>query len=306
MTLPLVTLSRALSDPKLLGAALGDLSSWETWFATLKAAHAEPLTAAEREAFDRVAGGRVPPTRKVRQLAVVASRRAGKGRAAGALATYASALMDHTAVLAPGEVGVVGVISPTREMSRIVQRYALGYFEASPILRDQVAEVTSDEIRLVNGNVICTLASDYRTVRGRTLLLAVLDEASFLRDESSSTPDVEAARALLPGLMSTGGMLVVLSSPYRRAGLLFQLFRDHFAKDGDDVLVVAGPSVAFNPCLDRAAIEVARAADPQAALSEWDGQFRNDLSALLDDASIMPLSSMAGRQSCRHAAVCTT
>jgi hypothetical protein len=282
----LATLDRALSNSRLLGAALGNLSTWVTWRACLKAAYAEPLTAAEREAFDKVAGGRQPPTRKVKELATVISRRGGKGRAAGALAAYESALVDHAAHLAPGEVGVVACISPTREQAKIVQRYALGYFETSPVLRDEVADVTADEIRLHNGNVICTLANDYRTLRGRTLLLAILDEASFLRDESSTTPDIEAARALLPGLSTTRGMLAILSSPYRRNGLLFQRYRDHFGRDGDDVLVVAGPSLAFNPTLDTAMIDAARAHDPQAALSEWDGEFRSDLLQFLDDASI--------------------
>jgi hypothetical protein len=72
--------------------------------------------------------------------------------------------------------------------------------------------VTADEIRLRNGNVICTLASDYRTLRARTLLLAILDEASFLKDESSRASDLEAARALLPGLATTRGTLVRLDA----------------------------------------------------------------------------------------------
>jgi hypothetical protein len=181
---------------------------------------------------------------------------------------------------------VVAVISPTRAQSAIVRDYTAGFFEASPVLRSEVAETTADEIRLRNGNVICTLSQDYRTLRGRTLLLAVLDEASFLRDESSSTPDIEAARALLPGLATTGGMLVVLSSPYRRAGLLFQLHRDHFGKDSDDVLVVGGASSDFNPTLDQELIEAARQNDPEAAASEWLGTWRNDLAAFLDDATI--------------------
>jgi hypothetical protein len=118
------------------------------------------------------------------------------------------------------------------------------------------------------------------------LLLAIMDEASFMRDAESATPDIECARALLPGLATTGGMLVVMSSPYRRTGLLYQLHRDHFGQDSDDVLVVAGPSIAFNPTLSSEMISAARAADPQAALSEWDGEFRADLSQFLDDASI--------------------
>ncbi len=52
------------------------------------------------------------------------------------------------------------------------------------------------------------------------------------------------------------------------------------------MLVVAGPSAVFNPTLDTAMIDAARLADPQAALSEWDGEFRTDLSQFLDDADI--------------------
>jgi hypothetical protein len=150
-------------------------------------------------------------------------------------------------------------------------------------LRGEIADTTAEEIRLRNGNVVATLVADYRSLRGRTLIGAVLDEASFLRDESSSTPDVEAARALLPGLSTTQGMLVTLSSPYRRQGLLFQLHRDYFGKDSDDVLVVAGASTDFNPTLDRELIEAARLSDPESAASEWDGGWRSDQSAFLPE-----------------------
>jgi hypothetical protein len=275
-----------LHDPALLGAALGDLSSWQTWIAVLKASYGEALSDEERTAFASVSGGREPPTRKVRHMAAVVSRRAGKGRAAGALCIYESCLVGHRKHLARGEVGVVACISPTRAQARIVFDYALGYLEASPILRNEIADTTSEEIRLKSGNIICTLTSDYRSLRGRTLLLAVLDEASFLRDETSATPDVEAARALLPGLMTTGGMLVTLSSPYRRQGLVFQLHRDYFGKDSDEVLVVAGASRDFNPTLDAELIEAARAADPEAAASEWLGSWRSDQAAFLSDSDI--------------------
>src|SRR5215469_4867873 len=70
--------------------------------------------------------------------------------------------------------------------------------------------------------------------------------------------DVETYRAVLPALATTGGMLVGISSPYRRSGLLFERFRDHFDKSDDDVLVVRGPSLRFNPMLDRSVIERAR------------------------------------------------
>ena len=52
------------------------------------------------------------------------------------------------------------------------------------------------------------------------------------------------------------------------------------------MLVVQGPSTLFNPTLDEGFIARSREADPEAALSEWDAQFRNDLSALLEDELI--------------------
>jgi hypothetical protein len=177
-------------------------------------------------------------------------------------------------------------VSPTRKQAEIVKDYCTGFFESSPILRGEVAETTADEIRLTNGNIIVTLAADYRSLRGRTLLLAILDEASFLPSESSSVPDVEAARALVPGLQTTKGTLVISSSPYRRAGLVYQEHRDHFGRDSADVLVIGGASVDFNPTLDADEIAAEVAADPEAGRSEWLGEWRSDLMSFLDDLTI--------------------
>jgi len=298
----------ALRDRNLLGAALGDASTWSVWLAILKAAHGRPLNERERELFAEVAGGREPPTRKVRELICVASRRSGKGRIGAALAVHSALLTDHSAVLAPGEVGVVACVSPTRAQAAILLDYCRGYLEASPLLRGEVRDVTADEIRLKNGNVICTLASDYRSLRGRTLLLAIMDEASFLRDELSSTPDVECARALLPGLATTNGMLAILSSPYRKLGLLYQRHRDHFGQDGGDVLVIQAPSRLLNLTLSEGVIASAQAADAFAANSEWLGEFRADISGYLDDVTIeaaidygRPLE-LPPRAGCRYSA----
>ena len=273
-----VTIERALTDGRLLGARFGDGLTWRAWFAILKAAYGRPLTKTERAAFDRVAGGRKPPRRKVRELVVVASRRAGKGSMAGAVACYESALVQHD--LAPGERGVVACVSATKEQATIVREYAGGFFQASSILKCELVDSTADELRLRNGTVVSTLAADYRSLRGRTLLCAILDEAAFMQD------DVECARALLPGLATTGGMLLILSSPFSRSGLVYSRYQEFFGRDDDDVLVVAGPSELFNPTLDPKMLAAARAADPEGARSEWGGEFRSDIGALFDDAMI--------------------
>lgn len=111
--------------------------------------------------------------------------------------------------------------------------------------------------------------------------------SAFWRDDTSANPDTETYRAVLPALLTTKGMLIGISSPYRRAGLLHQKHRDFYGNaSNEDVLVVQGGSTTFNPTLDLKAIEFARRDDPEAAASEYGAEFRSDLSALLDDAVI--------------------
>jgi len=273
----------ALSSDKLLGAALGDIETWGVWVAVLKAAFAIKLTADERVAFASVAGDREPPTAPVSELWAVAGRRSGKSRMAAALACFIALFVDHSAKLAKGEQGFILTIAPTQKQARLVFDYARAFIEASPIMAKQIDRILADEIRLVGGITIGTHPCSFRSIRGRTLLACIFDESAYWRDESSAVPDLEVYRSVLPALASTGGALIGISSPYRRAGLLYEKHRDNFGQDNHDVLVVQGASLTFNPRLSARIIAAARKADPEAARAEWDAEFRSDLSSLFDD-----------------------
>jgi hypothetical protein len=276
----------AISDPKLLGAALGDLTPWATWRVILKAAFGHRLDRAERAAFKRLAGGRKPPVKRVGELWVIAGRRGGKSRMAAAVSAYLAAFDDHRGKLSPGETGFVLTLAPSKAQARTVRDYAEGYFAASPILGSQMIGASAEEIRLVGNVAIGVHPNSFRTVRGRTLLGAVFDEIAFWRDEASASPDTEVYRAVLPALASTGGMLIGISSPYRKVGLLHQKWRDHFGQDDPDVLVIQAPTEMLNPTINSKIIARARANDGESAKAEWDAEFRGDLSSLLDDAVI--------------------
>jgi hypothetical protein len=277
------TIAGALSDPQLLGASFRSLETWRTWLAVLKAAFGDALDEDERQLFASVAGGRNPPRQRVRELWSIIGRRGGKSRIAAALATFIATCVDHSDKLAPGEVGMVLALAASRSQAATVFNYALGCLEASPILAQQIESATADEIRLTNGIVIAVHSNSFRTVRGRTLLAVIFDEIAYWRDEASANPDLETYRAVLPSLATTGGMLIGISSPYRRRGLLHEKHRDFFGVDDADVLVIQGPSRLFNPTLDEGIINRARQSDPEAARAEWDAEFRSDLSAFLDD-----------------------
>jgi hypothetical protein len=279
-----ISIDAAMLDKNLLGAALGETASWRTWTCVLKAAFALQLDAEEMEIFTAIAGGRALPTKRVRDLWVLAGRRSGKSRIAGLISVYIAVLICHK--LAPGELGAVLILAASTDQAQSVLNYAKGFLMASPVLRQEIDTVTQSEIRLRSGLAIISRANSFRTTRSRTHVAAIFDEASFWRSEDSATPDVETCSAILPSLATVNGMLVSISSAYRRVGMMYAKHRDYFGVDSDDTLVVSGSTRQFNPTLDASVIEASRKADPIAAMSEWDSEFRNDLSAYLDDALI--------------------
>jgi hypothetical protein len=279
-----IEIDRALTSHRMLGAGLGDIATWRVWITILKAAFARPLDKAERETFRTVAGDRAPPDHRVRELWAIAGRRSGKSRMAAATAVYLALFQKHR--LSPGEKGMALVLAGSVDQARTVFNYIRGFLEASPALAREVASVKRFEIELKNGLTIAVHSNSYRTVRGRTLVACIFDEVAFWRDETTATPDAEVYSAVLPSLATTDGMLVGISTPYRKLGLLHQKWRDHFAVDDDGVLVVQGSSKTFNPSLADTVLAAQRAADPTAAGAEWDAEFRSDIGAFLDDELI--------------------
>ena len=242
------------------------------------------MSPSDLDAFREVAGNREPPTRAVNELWAVVGRRSGKTRMAAAISVYIATLQQHR--LASGEIGHVLLIAASRDQASVAFAYVLGFLKSSPLLRQQIVSETASEVRLKGNIVIGVHAGSYRTIRGRTLLAVVGDETSFWRSEESALPDVEVYRAVLPALAASKGLWVGISTGYRKLGLLYQKWRDHFGQNHDDVLVIQGPSRAFNATLDQTIIDRAKLSDPEAAEAEWEGEFRADISSFLDDEII--------------------
>jgi hypothetical protein len=278
---PRISIDQAIGDRNALGAALGDdLESWRTWRVVLKAAFGEALTDDEREIFASVAGDtREPPHERVRELWAICSRRSGKSRIAALVAVFCALYCKHKA--AAGETLMVLVLAASTEQARVVFGYVKGFLDASDLLHNEIENSTQSEITLRNGVVIGVHSNSHRTTRGRTLVACVLDEIAFWYSDGQNS-DQDSYTALLPSLATTKGLMLGISTPYRRIGLLHQKYRDHHGVNGD-VLVVQGDASKFNPTLDQAVIQAQREADPQGAKSEWDALFRSDLTQFLDD-----------------------
>jgi hypothetical protein len=130
-----------------------------------------------------------------------------------------------------------------REQAKIVLGYTRSYFDEIEPLRDMVTRQTANGFELDNGVDVVIATNSFRAIRGRTLLIAILDECAYWRDENSATPDEETYRALVPGLVTLkNSMLIGISSPYRKSGLLYEKFKEFYGKNDDEVLVIRARS----------------------------------------------------------------
>jgi hypothetical protein len=83
--------------------------------------------------------------------------------------------------------------------------------------------------------------ASYRSVRGYSVVAALCDEAGYWRSDESTNPDSEILAALRPAMATIpNALLMVLSTPYARAGVLWDAYKKHFGKAGN-VLVWQAP-----------------------------------------------------------------
>jgi hypothetical protein len=293
----ITSMREALADPALLGNVLPG-SSWFTWRTLLIAIAGEPLLRKpilknERRLFKKLAGGRTEPGKMVRTFVAVVGRRGGKTRASSVLAAYLAAFVDYGDVLAPGERGVVLFLALNQQQAQISFRHAAAIFDSVPLLQELIIGRTANTLSLSNGVDLEVRAASAAGLRGITTVAVIGDEAAHWRtDEGSVNSDVEVFSAVRPSLLTTGGPLVIISSPYGEYGTLYEAWKDHYGKDSGDVLVVHGTSRDFNANLPQAEIDAELKKDPARAASEYLAQFRAPeagfVTARIVDACIVP------------------
>jgi hypothetical protein len=107
----------------------------------------------------------------------------------------------------------------------------------------------------------------------------IADELAFWYGDSGyANPDVEILNAVEPGLATTGGPLILASSPHARRGVLWEVFRRHYGARGDPLVLVAhGPSRTLNPSLSQRVVDRALEKDRARATAEYLAEFRTDV-----------------------------
>ena len=189
-------------------------------------------------------------------------RRSGT-RMAAVVAAFEATLAGHEQKLDHGEMGMLACISPTKKQSRIVKGYIRSIFAQTPLLSRNPWRKEKEGFDLANGIRIEILAGDWLSVRGYTVIAAIVDEAAFfgLDAESKVKSDSELMKAIKPALATTGGKLIAISSPYATRGWTYSTWQKNFGNDLGKTLVWKCGSRVVNPTLKQSIIDEALVED---------------------------------------------
>ncbi len=280
-----MTIIEAIKDRNLFRPFLGDdLTTWRPWLSFLRVVYGLPTRPTDSKLIHDCTG-RDPsklPSDGFGRVCCLTGRRSGKSRTAAMIGAYEAVLAGHEGKLAPGERGLVALCAPTKQQADVEHRYMRALF-GSELLCNEVVRETTTGFELRNGIGIEVLAGDYRSIRNFTLIAAVISEAAFfgLDENSKIRNDTELIRAIRPGLATTGGKLIAISSPYAKRGWCWRMFKQNHANNTGRTLVWNCPSRTMNPTLPQELVDEALQDDLQAAKSEYLAEFRDDVAIFI-------------------------
>jgi hypothetical protein len=261
-------------------------ATWGPWLSFLKVLFGLSLDEQDIELFQQCTSRNDIPESGFTECWLVCGRRAGKSFIISLVAVFLACFVDWKPYLQHGEVGTVAICARDRAQCLTIFRYILRLLEGVRVLKPLIVRQTNELIELSNGiNIEITTAS-YQTIRGRTLIAALLDEVAFWQSEGSN-PDSAVLSAIRPALGTVpGSMLLCASSPYARKGVLFDHHARYFGKNGSDTLIWQSATRTMNPTFSQRTIDAATEKDPADARAEYYAEFRDDVSGWADRALI--------------------
>jgi hypothetical protein len=265
---------QALSDRALLGQFIKDIKTFASWLTFLRVFFGLPSEPGDPKLFKDCTGRAQWPADAFSEAWLIIGVRGGKSFISALIATYLAVFKEYQ--LSPGEKGFIIIVAPTKRQARIIKSYLTSFFTDNPFLSPFLARESAEEVELTNNVIIACLSSDYRSLRGYTAIGAIADELSYFSVEGSR-PDREVIRSLRGRLLSTGGPLICISTPYARRGIFYETWKKHWGNDESRILVWKAPSTTMNPTLSRKIIDRAIEEDPIGAKADYLAEFRSDI-----------------------------
>src|SRR5262249_52253000 len=136
-----------------------------------------------------------------------------------------------------------------RGAMRTLLRYVREPFETIDAFKAEVVRSTADTLELRNGVMLAAYPCRPAAIRGLRACILIMDELAYFTATDGRPTDTEMLRAARGRLATTGGALIILSSPYGSSGALYDLHRRHFGRDDSATLVWQASAPEMNPTL---------------------------------------------------------
>lgn len=281
-----INIVQAINSSHLFGDLFPDLSTWQTWLVCLKSIFALSMDKEELKIYRKFTGRKNPPRTAFKEIFLIIGRRGGKSFISALIAVFLAIFKDWTPYLRSGETGWIQTISSDKDQSRIVLNYIKAILSL-PQFKDEVEDMLTNQIRLKNNIIIEVRSASWRGLRGYTILSAICDEIGVWRSEESSNPSKEIIAALKPGMATIPeSLLIGISTPHARKGVLWDKFQKKYGKDDPRCLVWRSPTLEMNPTIPKEEIDDALKEDYAVGKAEWLAEFREDLESYLTSEMI--------------------
>ena len=274
-----MTILDALADTNLFGSTLKGASSWRAWLTFLKVVYGLELDTEDLKRFRHHTGREFPRPGGYPEAVCVVGCQSGKSQIAALVGVYEA----MNAVLSgQRNVYVPLIAQDLRGAQRALFGYVREAVKASPVLANEIIRETAEGLELTGGVTLCIYPCRPAAIRGIRAACVIIDELAFFIATDGRPTDTEMLRAARTRTATTGGKVLILSSPYSSVGCLWDLHRKHYGQEDSSTLVWQASAPDMNPTLPADYLERMAQDDPDAYRSEVLGEFRAGVSTLFD------------------------
>jgi hypothetical protein len=286
VTKPPIDIITACHDPDIFGPWFKVRATWSAWFTLLKVIFGLPLDADELATFQKHTGRSTSDPQGYFDATLVIGRRGGKSLILALIAAYFAAFYDWRRFLTGGERATIMIIAADRRQAGVIFKYLREMLDI-PLLQGLIQRETNELLELSNDVTIEIATASFRTLRGRTIVLALCDELAFWVTDSGANPDSEIVAALKPAMATIpNARLLKASSPYARRGVLWNDFRKHYGVEDSRTLVWKAATRDMNPSVPQSFVDASIEEDAAHAAAELFAEFRTDVESFVSREAV--------------------
>ena len=174
------------------------------------------------------------PGEEIKEAYMICGRRSGKSTICALLAVFYAVWGEWENYVSKGEQPKIFIVACNKEQSKIIIGYVKAILHLTPFLKSMIKKSLSESVELKNGIEIVVKPASWRSTRGFTVGLLIMEELAYWRfEEESANRDKEIYTAIKLAMTTIKNSLIIgISTPFARQGLLWRKFEKHHGKPG--------------------------------------------------------------------------